>query len=101
MKSFILTICAAGALGTAFPTVPAQADSMDMTMLANPCAGCHGTDGKSKGGMPSIAGKTARFISSALRDFRDGKRTSTVMQRIAKGYTDAQIDELAKYYSGQ
>ncbi|HJP23390.1 MAG: c-type cytochrome [Alphaproteobacteria bacterium] len=77
---------------------PAAADSMDPLMLANPCAGCHGTDGKSKGAMPTINGKSKSFIAKALRDFRDGKKPSTLMQRIAKGYTDAQIDVLASVY---
>jgi cytochrome c553 len=100
MRSLLLTAVLTSVLGAGLAGKPAQADSMNMTMLANPCAGCHGTDGNSKGGMPSIAGKSVRFITSALKDFRDGNRTSTVMQRIAKGYSDAQIEELAKYYSG-
>jgi sulfide dehydrogenase cytochrome subunit len=77
---------------------PAAADSMDPLMLANPCAGCHGTDGKSKGAMPTINGKSKKYIADALKNFRDGKKPSTIMQRIAKGYTDAQIDALASVY---
>ncbi|MDH3242840.1 MAG: c-type cytochrome [Alphaproteobacteria bacterium] len=76
----------------------AAADSMDPVALGNPCAGCHGTDGRSKGAMPTINGKSPRFIAKALKDFRDGKKPSTVMKRIAKGYTDAQIDALSKIY---
>jgi cytochrome c553 len=30
-------------------------------------------------------------------DFRDGKRSATVMTRLAKGYSDTDIDALAKY----
>jgi len=74
------------------------ADSMNAVVLGNPCAGCHGTNGASKGAMPTIAGKSTSFIAKALKDFRDGKKSSTVMQRIAKGYTDAQIEQLAKLY---
>jgi sulfide dehydrogenase cytochrome subunit len=87
------------ALSTNATTV--QADSMDETMLANPCAGCHGTDGESLGGMPSIKGKSSGFIIQALKDFRDGNRRATVMDRIAKGYTDDQIKLLADYYSSR
>ncbi len=101
MRLPIFAVVLAGAVGMSLISGQATADSMNSTMLANPCAGCHGTDGKSKGGMPSIAGKSVRFISKALKDFRAGSRKGTVMQRIAKGYTDAQIDELAKYYSGK
>jgi cytochrome c553 len=78
--------------------VASSADSMNPAALGNPCAGCHGTDGQSKGAMPTIAGKSADFIAKSLKEFRDGKKPSTVMQRIAKGYSDAQIDALAKMY---
>ena len=83
-----------------FLSLPAvgSADSMNSAALGNPCAGCHGTDGHSKGAMPTIAGKSADFIAKSLKDFRDGKKQSTVMQRIAKGYSDAQIEALAKLY---
>jgi sulfide dehydrogenase cytochrome subunit len=46
--------------------------------------------------MPSLYGRTAQSIAESLRDFRDGKRPSTVMVRFAKGYTDAEIDAVAR-----
>ena len=95
-RTTVVTALAVTAL--LFPLSPAAADSMDPLMLANPCAGCHGTDGKSKGAMPTINGKSKSFIAKALRDFRDGKKPSTLMQRIAKGYSDAQIDALASVH---
>jgi len=70
-------------------------------VLANSCAGCHGTDGASQGAMPSIKGKKAAFIKQSLLDFRDDKKKATVMNRIAKGYNDKQIDMLADYFSAQ
>ncbi len=90
-----------GALGLLMLPGIAAADSMDPVILANPCAGCHGTDGKSKGAMPTLSGKTPKYIAKALKNFRSGKKPSTVMQRIAKGYTDAQIDALAKVYGSK
>jgi sulfide dehydrogenase cytochrome subunit len=78
--------------------VASSADNTNPMALGNPCAGCHGTDGKSKGAMPTIEGKSVDFIAKSLKEFRDGKKPSTVMQRIAKGYSDAQIDALAKLY---
>lgn len=67
-------------------------------VLALSCAGCHGTDGKSSSIMPSVYGKTAGYIESALRDFKLGTRTSTVMGRHAKGYTDEEIHLIAEYF---
>ena len=70
-------------------------------MLAVSCAGCHGTDGRSPGEMPTIAGKSADFIVNALKDFRDGKIPSTVMGRHAKGYSDEEIQLIGKYFAAK
>ena len=68
-------------------------------MLGFSCAGCHGTDGKSPGAIPSIHGKSADFIKSSLLEFRSGSRASTVMGRHAKGYSDSEIELIAEYFS--
>ena len=70
-------------------------------MLSITCAGCHGTDGKSAGTIPSIAGKSADYISQAMLDFRDDKRPSTVMKRHAKGYSDEEIKLIAEYFASK
>ena len=69
------------------------------TMLSNTCAGCHGSNGISHGETPSIAGLSKEFISISMHDFASGKRHSTVMQRIAKGYSDADIKAISEYFS--
>jgi len=68
-------------------------------MLSHSCAACHGTDGRSPGAIPSINGKSANFISTALKDFREGKRISTVMGRHAKGYSDKEIELIANFFA--
>ena len=68
-------------------------------MLSNSCAACHGTNGKSPGEIPAINGKSSRFISQALQEFRDDKRPATVMGRHATGYTDEEIQLIADYFS--
>ena len=70
-------------------------------MLSNSCAACHGTDGKSPGAIPRINGKSSQYISQTLHEFRDGKRTATVMGRHATGYTDEEIELIADYFSSQ
>jgi cytochrome subunit of sulfide dehydrogenase len=80
--------------------VPAQAQQADGRVLAMSCLNCHGPGGKSPGDIPSIAGKTEDFLKNAMVDFRDGKRSgtsATVMGRLAKGYSDAEIAAVAKY----
>lgn len=69
--------------------------------IASNCANCHGTNGKSVGGMPALAGLPADFISRQMREFRDGKRPATIMHQLSKGYTDEQIDAVASYLSAQ
>ena len=69
--------------------------------VAANCATCHGTDGKSRGVVPSLAGQEKAYIVQQMKDFRDGKRPSTIMQQLAKGYTDAEIDAAAAYFAAQ
>lgn len=78
----------------------AQADERRGAILANTCFSCHGTDGHSAGAMPSIDGKSADYITDTLKRFRSGEKESTVMVRIAKGFTDEEIEMLAAFFSG-
>ena len=83
-------------------SVPAYADlSQFARITGDTCFSCHGPEGKGvQGGtIPPIAGKDAGYLAQALKDFKSGKRPSTIMQRHAKGYTDAEIDALAQYLS--
>ena len=70
------------------------------SMLANTCAGCHGTNGVSTGpAAPTIAGKSAIYINDVMAMYKDGSRHSTIMGRIAKGYTEEEINLMAEYYA--
>jgi sulfide dehydrogenase cytochrome subunit len=63
------------------------------------CAGCHGTDGRSLGAIPSLSGMTAGEIEAAMLAFREDKRPGTIMNRIAKGYTNNDIAVVAEYFA--
>ena len=84
-----------------------QATSQLMTgagpaMLADTCAGCHGTDGASEGpATPTIAGMSEDYLVETMQGYKSGERWSTIMGRIAKGYTDAEIAAMATYYAAQ
>jgi len=76
--------------------------AQDAQRLAAPCAICHGTDGKpATTELVPLAGLPRDYIVSQMRALRDGQRQATVMHQIAKGYTDAQIDALAAWFSTQ
>jgi len=80
---------------------PAQADDTAARSLAATCTGCHGTNGVSAGGIPTIAGVEKERIVALMKEFKDGKRAATVMQQHAKGYTDEQIDAIAGWFASQ
>lgn len=71
------------------------------TMLSVSCTGCHSTDGKSPGAIPTIGGKSSEFIATALREFKTGQRIGTVMNRHATAYTDEEIRLIADYFANQ
>lgn len=77
----------------------AAAQSPDGAVLALSCAACHGTGGASPGSIPSIRGKTAEYVATALTEFKTGKRPATVMDRLSKGYSDAEIKALAEHFA--
>jgi len=63
------------------------------------CAGCHGTDGDSQGSAPSLKGEDAETLKEMLMDYKTDKDEGTVMNRIAKGYSDEEIAAVAEYFS--
>lgn len=76
------------------------ADS-SVRVLASECMSCHGLDGRSAGAIPSLAGMTrARFIER-MQAFKAKDPSASVMNRIAPGFSDAQIGQLAEYFAEQ
>ncbi|MGB5735023.1 MAG: c-type cytochrome, partial [Thiohalocapsa sp.] len=72
------------------------------SMLANTCAGCHGTNGASAGEyMPTIGGLNKDYLTEVLGDYKTGLRSSTIMGRIMRGYSDQEIRAIADFYANQ
>lgn len=64
------------------------------------CALCHGVNGiASMPNAPNLAGQQAIYLSEQLKNYRSGKRHHEVMGVIAKPLTDAEIEQLAAWYS--
>ncbi len=59
------------------------------------CSGCHAPVPRAGAAIPPIQGRTEREIVEAMLAFRAGTRPATVMDRIAKGYTEEEIRTLA------
>jgi sulfide dehydrogenase cytochrome subunit len=70
--------------------------------IASACLGCHGAGAAGGTAIPPIIlGVPATYIETSMKAFRDGTRPSTIMQRIAKGYSDDDIAAVAQYFSVQ
>ena len=69
--------------------------------LAATCANCHGTDGRSAGGMTSLAGMASADIVRKMQDFKAGKTPATIMHQLSKGYSDEQITLIAGWFAAQ
>src|SRR5207249_5695155 len=62
----------------------------------------HGPGGNSTDpAMPSLAGQPAQFISLQLFMFREGNRKDPQMSPIASSLSNADMNELAAYFSRQ
>jgi len=64
------------------------------------CAGCHGAEGISNNPMwPNLKGQKEGYIIKQLKAFQAGTRTDPMMSPMAKPLTDADIDNVAAYFS--
>lgn len=83
----------------ATPLPPGPKTPPSGAAMAQTCAGCHGTDGRLHAAafMPLAGMPTAQFVQ-AMRDFRDGKRPATLMRHVAEGFSDGEIDAMARYF---
>jgi cytochrome c553 len=92
---------ACGAVVTALLSSIAYSQNQNaVRTLAASCFTCHGTEGVSVGGVPpSLAGQNKEVLLQQLKDFKSGNRPATIMHQHAKGYTDAQLEQIAGYFA--
>ncbi len=66
------------------------------------CVACHGVDGNSVNPeWPSIAGQHSPYIVQQLKAFKSGARQNPLMSPMAAGLSEADMDDLAAYFSSQ
>ena len=75
---------------------PAQAQA---PLAAEGCYGCHGPNGAGAGGIPAIAGRDAAELRALMAQFRANERPATIMGRVARGYTEAEIAAVADHFA--
>jgi len=68
---------------------------------ATVCAACHGPKGISSSPLwPNLAGQHDQYLAKQLKAFREGSRKSPLMSPQAAGLNDADVENLAAYFSG-
>jgi sulfide dehydrogenase cytochrome subunit len=88
-----------GGVATASPML--LAGTPTGAVLGGTCAACHGYNGSSVGIIPSIAGNKVEYFVDAMEGFKSGERKSTVMGRIAKGYSSEEINRMAEFFASK
>ncbi len=92
----------AGSHGGGKKMKPELISGASAEMLAAQCDGCHGPSGASGGpAIPNIGGHDAEFLVEYLKEVASGEYPSTIMGRIAKGYTEDEIKRIAAHYAKQ
>jgi sulfide dehydrogenase cytochrome subunit len=62
------------------------------TAMAATCSGCHGGTSQM---LPTLTTLKASAITQKLLAFKSGERSATLMNRIARGYTDDELASIA------
>jgi len=65
------------------------------------CSGCHATSTNAQTPVPPINGRPAADIVSQMAAFKSGERKGTIMDRIAKGFSDEETRAIAAWYEQQ
>ena len=71
----------------------------DTELAAQACNVCHGNASYVSPTMPRIRGVDAGALYTSLIELKTDRRPATIMNRIAKGYSDEQLKAIAEYLS--
>jgi cytochrome c553 len=100
VRRFSLSTAVVLATLSAAPAIGQSPDTKARNIAAT-CANCHGTGGVSVAEIPSLAGRPRAEIVRLMQEFKSGARAATVMNQLAKGYSDEQIEALAGWFAAQ
>ena len=78
----------------------AAAENNRGAQLAAMCASCHRLDGRDQG-IPSIIGLDKKKLADMMEAFKSGKRSSQIMNVVARSFSTEEIDALADYLAAQ
>ncbi len=103
MKYLVPSVLSAVAVLASSWASAQDAQQLNIRSLAATCANCHGTNGVAVQGsaVVSLAGVPKDYIIAQMKAFKDGSRPATIMHQLSKGYSDAQIEQIAAYFAVQ
>ena len=101
LRNILLPLFAVAAAAIATNAASQTGDANLARNLAATCANCHGTNGVSQGVIDSLAGKPKDELVRKMQEFKSGQKPATVMQQLAKGYTDEQINLVSGWFAAQ
>ncbi len=103
LKAVAQTAPAAASAKAPAPVVPGpktNPDPVPASVMAHSCAGCHGTNGQlGDESFKPLAGLPVQQFVLTMTDFREGKRASTLMGHVAKGFTDAELKAMGEFFA--
>ena len=79
----------------------APAFAADAPAGAAGCSGCHASNPRVETPVPPLTGRPAADISAAMIAFKTGQRPGTIMDRIAKGFSDEESQAISQWSAGQ
>ena len=98
MKKLIISLVAAASVASI--NVAIAGDAAAGKARAQACASCHGADGISTQPVfPNLKGQKEEYLKIALKAYKDGSRKNSLMNGMAGTLSDADIDNLAAYFS--
>ena len=99
LASAVSLVLSSAALAADAPELMSGASAR---MLSETCAGCHGTDGASVGpASPTIGGMNGEYFVELMKGFKNDEVYGTIMNRIAKAYSDEEIALMGAFFAGQ
>jgi cytochrome c553 len=85
----------------AFVMLSGAAQGADAPTGAASCSGCHAANPRVETAVPPLVGRPAADTTSQMIAFKAGQRPGTIMDRIAKGYSEDEIRAIAAWYEAQ
>jgi cytochrome subunit of sulfide dehydrogenase len=95
----MMSVLVAALAVTAFPISSARSAEAPPGSVS--CSGCHAARADVQSAIPRLNGRNASELVQQMAAFRSGQRPATIMDQIAKGYSEAEIQAIADWYAAQ